>query len=81
MENSRDKSSKIDSSSERPSMAVVEATSRSTYRGNMDAKCNEYARTSIASYISVRRMGTGGSAEAKVIAGSAKPFSKQRVQD
>lgn len=62
-------------------MAVVRVTSRSTYRDEVDELWSEYARTRIATYTVMHRSDAGGRVERKVIADSAEPFCKQRVEN
>lgn len=62
-------------------MAVVGVTSQSTYREDMDEEWSEYARTRIATYVTVHRGMTGDSEEGKAIVGLVEPFFGKRVED
>lgn len=62
-------------------MAVVESTSQSTFRKDMDEKRTKYARTKTATCIIVgmeRKAGAGGE---NVTRGSAEPFPGQCVEN
>lgn len=47
----------------------------------MDKKWNEYARAAMATYSYVQRGWTEGNGRGKVIADSAEPFFRRRVED
>lgn len=61
-------------SSDRLLMTVVGITSRSTYKENMNEKCEKYARPRAATYTTVHRRETGRSGAEKAIFGSAEPI-------
>lgn len=57
-----------------PSVAVVEATSRSKHKESLDESCNKNARTRTSTYNIVHWVGTEGSTQERVILSSAERF-------
>lgn len=56
-DSSRETGARLSFSSEHSPMGVVRVTSRSTYMDNIDERCDEYARTRIATYSIVNGKG------------------------
>lgn len=73
-ESPRERCGRVGSSSKHSPMALVEATSRSTYKKNMDENWNEYSQTRIATYIIVHRGGRGDSGKEKATVSWEEPF-------
>lgn len=70
----------LSSSSKHTSMAVVDATSESTFREDVNEKWSKYARTGTATYTTVYMRETEIRGEGKLIVGSAEQFHESLVK-
>lgn len=80
-DSSRERDGRISSNGEQPSVAMVEVTSRYTYKEDTDERWNEYVRAEIASSVIVHRKETRGSGEGSLAVGSAEPLDGQSVAE